>query len=104
MSFNGSEGEAISLEEASRWTARWREEKQPEDPNAIFLGKEKIQDILNQQGCVGIRTYFAIDDDGQKTLVLVGAEENDNDQTNGMILDRGKKCPPYCPDGSPLNG
>lgn len=104
MSFNGSEGEAITLEEGSSWTKNWREGKESGDPNAVFFGREKLQAILAQSECVGIRIYFAIDDDGQKTLVLVGANADENDQTNGMILDRGLSCPPYCPTGGGLNG
>jgi len=104
MSFNGNEGEGIPLELAKDWTKKWRESKNPEDANAFFFGREKLQEILNQNDCKGIRVYFGINDDNQKALILVGAEADENDQTTGLILDKGAICPPNCPNGGGLNG
>ena len=70
---------------------------------AEFLGKEKIIELLNQEGCVGIRTYYAINDEGKKVLVLVGAESDENDMENGLIIEHGYLCPPFCPKKNSLN-
>jgi hypothetical protein len=42
------------------------------------IGKNIIQEILSQPGCVGIRFYNALNEVGQKTLVYVGVDENNN--------------------------
>ncbi len=104
MSFNGNEGEAISLETAKSWTAEYRTTKPEGAPNAVFFGREKLEEILAQEDCMGIRIYFGVNDEQQKALILVGATADEEDQTKGLILDRGVKCPPYCANGGGLNG
>jgi len=68
-----------------------------------FLGKEKIIELLDQEDCVGIRFYYAINDQGEKILVLVGADSSENDMENGLILDKALPCPPICPRKNSLN-
>lgn len=104
MSFKGNEGEAISLELAQGWAAEWRATKGKDDPNALFFGRDKLEAILAQPGAMGIRIYFGVNDEAQKALILVGADTEENDQVDGLILDRGYKCPPYCPTGGGING
>jgi len=60
------------------------------------------QDLMNQPGCVEIRTYFAKDANGILTTVLVGVDINGNDMTNGIIMDRAYPCPFNCHQNSPL--
>jgi hypothetical protein len=103
MSFNGNEGEFVTLNDASRWTANYRNTIQPGDTIAEFQGKEKLLELLNQEGCVGIRFYYAINDEGQKVLVLVGADSDENDMENGLIIDKGDLCPPFCSKKNSLN-
>ena len=102
MSFNGNESEVITLQEGIDWTTNYRNAN-PNETKAHFFGKEKLQDILDQADCVGIRMYYAIDDNGAKQLVLVGASADEEDLYNGVLLDRAKPCPNYCSNSSPLN-
>ena len=65
-------------------------------PNAAYL------DIINQPGCVEVRTYFAKNAAGALTLVLVGVDANGNDMTAGKIMNRYQLCPFQCAPNSPL--
>lgn len=65
-------------------------------PNAAYL------DIINQPGCVEVRTYFAKNEAGALTLVMVGVDTNGNDMTAGKIMNRHQLCPIECAPNSPL--
>lgn len=103
MSFNGSEGAFITLEEGAAMTASYRSTIQSGDTIGQFIGVEIINRILAQKNCVGIRFYFAIGDDNSKTLVAVGVDENENDLCNGLIADHFISCPPHCSNSNSLN-
>jgi hypothetical protein len=103
MSFNGSEGAFITLDEGSVMTANYRSTIQSGEVIAQFIGKDLIQDILAQNDCVGIRFYYAVDENGSKNLVCVGVDQNENDLIDGLIADRFNSCPPKCSKRNPLN-
>jgi hypothetical protein len=102
MSFTGSEGEEISLSDASAWTENHRNSHS--GIHGHYFGRQHIEAILDQSGCVGIRIYHGIDDNNKACLILVGVDANENDLYNGYIAERGVSCPPYCGSGSPLAG
>lgn len=103
MAFNGTEGEFISIEEGAAMTKAWRDGGNGEI-KGVFFGKEKLDALLNQAGAEGIRMYFAENNKGQKTLVLVGADANENDiLVDELILDFGAPCPPKSSNANPLN-
>lgn len=104
MSFTGREGEAITLQTATQWAANYRNSAPSGAIHSHFFGRDIINTILNQSGCVGIRAYYAIDDKGIQQILLVGVNANQEDLYNGTIADRSILCPPYCPTNSPLNG
>jgi hypothetical protein len=95
MSFTGSEDHSIDLTTASSWTANYRG-ADSSGVKAHFFGKNAIQQILNQSGCVGIRIYYALDDNGDKQLILVGADSSENDLYNGYLAERSIVCPTHC--------
>jgi hypothetical protein len=103
MSFNGNEGEFVTLNDASRWTANYRNTIQLGDVIALFAGKEKLMELLNQEGCEGARIYYAVNDEGAKTLVIVGADSDENDMENGLIFENFIPCPPKCSKPNKLN-
>lgn len=102
MSFNGTEGAPIALTTASQWTANYRATIAPGEIIARYMGKDAIEKILSQEGCMGIRIYYAIEDDGVKNLVFVGADANENDMLD-MVYNFTLPCPNRCSDANPLN-
>ncbi len=103
MSFNGSEGAFITLEEGAAMTASYRSTIQSGEVIGLYYGKEIIEKILEQPGCVGMRFYFAINLKSEKTLVLVGTDANQNDIVDGLIGDNGLPCPNLCSSSNALN-
>lgn len=103
MSFNGDEGTIVTLKEASVWTANYRKTISDGETIAHFIGEKKLKKILKQKDCVGIRIYYGIDEKGNKNLVLVGADANENDLVNGVIVEYFPKCPPNCSSPNSLN-
>ncbi|MCC6685182.1 MAG: hypothetical protein IT247_08930 [Bacteroidia bacterium] len=103
MPFNGTEGSAITLNEASTLTANYRA-KSRDVVNAIFMGRDLLNQILAQPDCMGIRVYYAFNEvTNQPTMVFVGADAMENDMTSGIIADFGLPCPTACSINNPLN-
>jgi hypothetical protein len=73
--FTGKESEPIALETAKTWTANYRQ-KNPGQREGHFFGHEIIEQILAEKGAVGIRIYYALDEKGEKQLLLVGTDKN----------------------------
>lgn len=103
MAFNGTEGHVVTLTEGQDWTARYRASIEPGGITGHFFGYEKLNLILNQTGCKGIRIYYGLEADGTKNLVLVGANAAMDDMENGVILEKSVVCPPMCGTKSKLN-
>ena len=105
--FNGTEGEPIDLAQAAAWTAGYRgaegENAEGNVTKAHFFGREILHKLLDQEGCMGIRMYYARDEKGQKQLVLVGADAEGNDMED-LVVDGSRVCPPDCSTGGELNG
>lgn len=103
MSFTGDEGEQITLEEAAAMTKNYRDSAGTNPIISHYIGKSRFDEILEQEGCVGIRIYYGIDENGQKELVLVGVDEDENDLYRGVIVDKAINCPSNCSSANPLN-
>ena len=102
MSFNENSGQTISLEEAAKMTKRYRDNHAGQKQAAGF-GVTTLQTILQQTDCIGIRSYYAQNDNGEMTLVLVGVKSNGDDLYQGQIMEFGAACPPFCGSSNPLN-
>lgn len=106
---DGTIGDPIDLATAQHWAANYRESN-PDETLGHYFGFEIIQQILSQTDCVGIRIYYAIDDAGEKKLILVGVDssgENLLPAPGGKVGDGGNTLADYswpCPDYCPGNG
>lgn len=101
MSFNGNEAEQITLQEGAEYTARYRAAN-PGAKKGVFFGRTHIDKILAQGDCKGLRFYFANNEDGSPTLVMVGVDSNENDLLS-VIVERAITCPPSCGNSNLLN-
>jgi hypothetical protein len=100
MAFDGNEGTMITLNDGADLT-RTNRNNNPRKSLGMFFGKEKLLDLLNQPECMGIRIYYG-EQNKDFQLVLVGADENQNDML-ALILDMGLPCPPFNSSSNALN-
>jgi hypothetical protein len=101
MAFDGTEGGLISMETASSMTRAYREAN-PGQRIAHFFGMDILNEILAQEGCLGIRMYYALNEDGDKELVIVGADADENDLLE-KVADLSLPCPNRCSSSNKLN-
>src|SRR5690554_4500720 len=102
MAIDKNTAEIITLEEAIDFTHSFQK-RNPDELKSFFVGINKLNLILEQKDCVGLRIYNGYNTETQKNnLVLVGVDEKGEDITNGVILEDLFSCPTYCPKSSPL--
>ena len=83
--FTGKENHLYSVVEASLVTKNYRQNAGRLAVRGGFFARNIFEKILTQDGCVGIRNYFACNNDGTPALVLVAADGNGNDMIHGWI-------------------
>ncbi len=90
----------------------------PDDVLAHFMGRNIIENILAQPGCVGIRMFHGLNELGIRQLVLVGVNKDgknileytttgDNGEITkqkAIVADMSRACPPYCGDSDDAGG
>lgn len=98
MALDANTGAVITQQYAEE-LARNFDAKFPSEITSSFMGKNNVQDILNQEGCIGLRIYNGYDDvEKVIKLVLVGVDSNEADLlAGGKIYDQMVVCPTYCP-------
>ncbi|HYF31330.1 MAG TPA: hypothetical protein VD993_09445 [Chitinophagaceae bacterium] len=68
-------GEEVGLELGTQMVKNYRQAN-PTDVQWYLIGREIIEKILAQPGCVGLKFYNAYNEVGEKTLVYVGIDQN----------------------------
>ncbi len=111
MKTNGKEGEYVSSKVAEEKCKKHQkirnikfEDKSPKISE--FYGKEKLMELLNKPGAMGLRFFFASDDGFHPRLVIAAADSNLNlivkdvsglkDGNDGDYLSNGPQCPDFC--------
>ena len=102
MPFTGSEGSAISRDVARTLINNFQQSALFQDIKGGFIGRDILLKILEQQDCVGVRYFFALNDSDLPTIVLVGEDSKGVLQADGTIAEEFPLCPPFCWVGSGL--
>lgn len=96
---------AIPLETAQEWAARWRENP-ANTVKAFLIPREDITQLLEESNVGDVRAYVGIDEFGTHKLMIVGVNELENDlidaKAGQFIYDFTKPCPSVCDTKSPL--
>jgi len=62
---------------------------------SIYFSRDKVRELLQEEDAVGIRIYFAANDDGTQTVILKAVNAS-GQAIDNKILETGAPCPPYC--------
>src|SRR3546814_15221395 len=104
----GNEGAPIDRKTGIQWTSNYRQIR-PGERISHFFGRTHLQDLLNQQDCMGIRIYYAnsmqpnawqrfilaisnflrkglADAEGEEHLILVGTTREGTDQARKGVV------------------
>jgi hypothetical protein len=103
MGFTGNEDHSITLEDAAKLTANYRQNAGAKAIKGGFFGKTALKAIIDQEECVGIRFYYGQNSDGTSCMVLVGTDASENDMISGLLAEREWLCPPFCGEANVLN-
>lgn len=103
MAFTGLEDHSITLAEAAALTANYRASVPTGSTLGHYFGGDAISAILAQEGCVGVRIYYGLKDDGTEQLIIVGVDAYENDMTSGLLAEKSILCPNQCGSANVLN-
>jgi|SRR5665647_195951 len=115
----------ISLEQAIAMTTIYRANResilapayQGQDilPLSETFNRQAFDQLLGTPGCAGLRIYYGMDENLKLHAVIVAVNALNEDllppsgnvprvSGNGdeVIVEEGQRCPPICPDSSPL--
>jgi hypothetical protein len=102
MPVNADSGKSILKQEAKALIQRFRDNdalyQEGDTVKGIrggFYGKNKILAILNQPDCIGLRYYHGVNSSGQLVVVLAG-EDSSGTGLDGVLVNEGPLCPPFC--------
>ena len=83
--FTANVGEEIGLELGAQFISAYRNAN-PSDVTSYYVGRNILDQVLAQPGCVGIHFYNAYNEAGEKTLVYVGVNAQGNDMLNVTLV------------------
>jgi hypothetical protein len=79
--FTANVGEEIGVELGAQMISSYRQANAT-DTIGYFVGRNILEQVLAQPGCVGIKFYNAYNEAGSKTLVYVGVNAEGNNMLN----------------------
>lgn len=111
----------ISLSTAQAMTARFRAEKENillpayRGQNILSIcetfNRSPFDSVLAEEGCVGLRIYFGMEEDLKIKVIIVGVDADNKDilpasarqqrtqdDPDTGIIELGRPCPDFCPN------
>ena len=108
--YDGSDSGPIDILLAKAWIENFKNTIDANDTRSHYFGRNVIDNILLQENCTGLRIYYALNNNGEKVLVIVGVDNVGNNmlpssQTvtigENILADYSWPCPTVC---NPPNG
>lgn len=70
----------------------------PDFTKSVLFDNELLLGLIGQEGCVGVRVYFGMEEDAEsklkhETVIFVGVDVNGDDLKESLYLERGDRFP-----------
>jgi ABC-type dipeptide/oligopeptide/nickel transport system permease subunit len=96
VNFAGYKNQSISFQEAKGLIKTYERIAASDAVIAQYFGKDIVDKILAQPGCVGVRMYYSKHANGKPGVIFVGVDKNGKDIISGVLAGPTIICPPYC--------
>lgn len=77
-------GEHIGYELGAKMVKDYAEKFQ--ETGSLFVGRNILEQILAQPGCIGIKVFNALNEVGEKTIVYVGVNAEGDEMFNYTVV------------------
>ena len=96
VSFAGHKSQSISFKEAQGLINTSKRITASNAVVAQYFGKDIVDKILAQPGCVGVRMYYGKHANGKSGVLIIGVDKYGKDMVSGILAMPTMCCPPYC--------
>ncbi len=96
VNFAGYKNQSVSFQEALRLIKTYEHIAASDVVIAQYFGKDIVDKILAQPGCLGVRMYYGKHASGKSGVLLIGVDKYGKDMVTGVLAMPVIICPPYC--------
>jgi len=96
VNFAGYRNQSISFQDALGLIKTYERIAASDAVIAQYFGKDIVDKILAQPGCVGVRMYYGKHANGKAGVLLIGVDQYGKDIVTGVLAQPVIICPPYC--------
>jgi len=89
-------GQSTSLRDAAALTIAHQISVSSDAVLAHYFGKDIVDKIMKQPGCVSVRAYYSKRTDGKSGFLFIGVDKNGKDLAPTVLAGPAPQCPPYC--------
>jgi len=96
VNFSGYKNQSISFQEALGLLKTYERIVASDAVIAQYFGKDIVDKILAQPGCVGVRMYYDKHANGKPSVLIIGVDKYGKDMISGVLAMPTMYCPPLC--------
>jgi hypothetical protein len=94
----GYKNQIISIQEAKGLLKTYDRITASDAVIAQYFGKDIVDKILAQPGCIRVRMYYGKHTNGKPGMIIMGVDKSGKDMVTGVLAMPVIICPPYCGD------
>ena len=96
VNFAGHKNQSISFQEAKGLLKTSERIAASDAVIAQYFGKDLVDKILAQPGCVSVRMYYGKHANGKSGVIIIGVDKYGKDMVSGVLALPTMICPPLC--------